>query len=396
MHISAIISEYNPFHNGHAYHIKKTRDLCATHIISIMSGNFVQRADVSIISKYEKTKAALHEGVDLVIELPVTYATSTAQKFAYNAIKIADTLNCVDTLSFGSECGDINLLKKLSDCIESDQTSLQIKTYLDKGYSFSKSRSLAVRDIYGENFSDILNLPNNILAVEYIHALDILKSNIKPITFKRDLSLHDSDITIKNYASASHIRNLIYNNEDFNLFMPEYSADLINNLINSKKAPANINKLETAILAKLRTMTIKELALLPDISEGLENRLYKSIKISTSLNELYNNAKTKRYSHSRIRRIILCAFLGITKDMLNIPNPYIRVLGFNDNGKDILKILKKNCPLPLVIKSSDITPLDYNSKLFWELECKSFDLYNLSTPRIDVCGLNMSTGCVVI
>lgn len=396
MHISAIISEYNPFHNGHAYHIKKTRDLCATHIISIMSGNFVQRADISIISKYKKAQIALNEGVDLVIELPICYSTATASKFAFNAVNIASSLNCVDSLSFGSECGDINLLKKAANYIQANKTYSHIKNYLDKGFSFSKSRSLAVRDLYGEEISSILDLPNNILAIEYLRALKNLNSNIKPITFKRNFSFHDSDIINENHASASYIRNLIYNNRSFDSFLPMHSKEIINEQINLKKAPASINKLEVAILAKLRTMTVKELSLLPDISEGLENKLYKSIRVSTSLNELYNNTKTKRYSHSRIRRIVLCAFLGITKDILEIPNPYIRVLGFNDNGKDILKIMKNTCPLPIVMKNSDVTHLDSNSKLFWNLECKSFDIYSLAIPKADVCGLNMSTGCIII
>lgn len=396
MNVSAIISEYNPFHNGHAYHIKKTRDFGATHIIAIMSGNFVQRGDFAIISKLERTKMALLSGVDLVIELPVIWAISSAEFFANAAVKIANSLGCVDTLSFGSECNNIELLKKLSIILERKEIKSLILEELKKGVSFPKARENVIKHIYGDELSDILRYPNNILAIEYIKSLNKINSNINPLTIKRTGSGHDKKLIKDSISSASYIRELIYNNKKYSGLMPKSAAEIIQKNIQDFKAPANIHSVETAILSKLRTMNIKDLSNICDVSEGLENRIYRSIKNATSLDELYSLVKTKRYPLSRIRRIILNAFLGITKQDISSDIPYIRILGFNENGKQLLKAIKEHSKLPIITKGADILNLDKSAQHIFRLEQMSTDLYNLATPRIQKCGLDISQKIVII
>lgn len=396
MNVSAIVCEYNPFHNGHAYHIKKTRDFGATHIIAIMSGNFVQRGDFAILPKLERAKMALLSGIDLVIELPVIWAISSAEFFANAAVKIADSLGLVDTLCFGSECNNIELLKKVSTILEKKEIKSLILQELKNGVNFPKARENVIRHIYGNELSDILSSPNNILAIEYIKSLNKINSSILPLTIKRICSGHDKK-TIKNaISSASHIRDLIYNNKKYSGLMPESAVEIVKKNIQELKAPANIYFVETAILSKLRTMNLKELSNICDISEGLENRIYKSIKNATSLDELFSLIKTKRYPLSRIRRIILNAFLGITKRDLNSNIPYIRILGFNENGKQLLKAIKENSNLPIITKGSDILNLNESAKHIFALEQISTDLYNLATPRIQKCGLDVSQKIITI
>ena len=396
MNVSAIISEYNPFHNGHAYHIEETRKSGATHIVAIMSGNFVQRGDFAIISKHERVKMALSSGVDLVIEIPVVWSIASAEFFASAAVKIADSLGLVDTLSFGSEIADINALKEAAEILNKNDIKLTISKELKKGISYPKARENVVKYKFGNELSNILKSPNNILAIEYIKSLNKIKSNIKPLAIKRFGTNHDEKYSNGCFSSASYLRQLIYNNENYSSLVPKAVFKIINENIKSQKAPANIYSMQTAILAKLRTMEKNELKNICDVSEGLENRIFNSIKLSTSLDELYFLIKTKRYTLSRIQRIILCAFLGITKADLHSSPPYIRVLGFNNNGKQLLKKLKSNSKLPIIFKKSDINSLDNHAQRIFNSEQVASDLYNLSTPHIQKCGLDISQKIVII
>ena len=399
MNVSAIISEYNPFHNGHAYHIKETRKHGATHVIALMSGNFVQRGDLAIISKHERAKMALLSGVDLVVEIPVVWSIASAEFFASAAVKIADSLGCVNTLSFGCESAEIHLLKKAAEIICDNNIKLEILKELKNGVSFPKARENVVRQFFGgvnSRLSDIFRSPNNILAIEYIKSLNNIRSNIKPIAIKRIGSSHDENHINSHLPSASYVRQLIYNNEDFSELVPRPVFKIINENIQEQKAPANIYSIQTAILAKLRKTKKEELKNICDVSEGLENRIFKSIRLSTSLEELYSLIKTKRYTLSRIRRIILFAFLGINREDVYSSPPYIRILGFNNRGKHLLKELKNNSKLPIITKKSDVNSLNKNAKKIFDLEQVSSDLYNLSTPHIQKCGLDISQKIVII
>ena len=396
MNIGAIVSEYNPFHNGHKYHLEQTRNIGVTHLIAIMSGNFIQRGSASMFSKYTKAKMALVSGIDLVIELPVIWSTASAEKFAYGAITLANALGCINYLSFGSECGDIDKLKKIASIISNNTISDELKKNLNCGFNFAKSIQNALNNTQVPELANILNFPNNILGIEYIKSLYKTNSNISPITIKRKYSHHNSKNLSGKFASASAIREQILLYKNINSFVPNEVNNIIQEEINKGYAPANILNAERAIISKLRCMTKDRLKLLPNVNEGLENRLYNAIHLSTSIDELYNMVKTKRYHHSRIRRIILHAFLEIYNHLYYMPMPYIRILGFNNKGKEILKFAKQTATLPIITKSAQISSLNNDANNLFKLECLATDLYNILTPKILPCGQEMTNKIVIV
>ena len=387
MKISAIICEFNPLHFGHKYLIDNIKKNVATHLIGIMSSNFTQRAEPSIISKSARTQIAIKEGLDLIIEIPTIWSMAPAEKYAFAGVTIANALGCVDNLCFASEVGNINLLKNISDTIDSELFKIHIKKYLRTGITFAKARQLSIKEILGEKYSSILLCPNNILAVEYLNSLSRLNSKIVPYTIKRIGVNHDGTETYKSFASASHIRNLIHNkNNTFYQYIPKTSQEIIFNEINRLHAPADINLIERAILSNLRTMTKENILNLCDISEGIEGRIFKYSKNSSSLNQLIKNIKTKRYTMARIKRLIMYSFLGITKYYSKLPITYIRVLGFNSKGLEILKKAKKTSIIPIVTSFSEIKNLDDTSKTIFNKECLCTDLYNMTLPTPGICG----------
>ena len=268
MRVSSLICEYNPFHNGHKYMIEKMRENGCEYIIACMSGNFTQRGDFAVFDKYSRTKTALENGIDLVIELPVIYSCATAEKFAFGGVDILNSLGCVSEIYFGSECGNMEALRNTADILQSSEISEKIKKYLSLGQTFAKARENAVADI-DKISAEILKSPNNILGIEYIKALNKINSPILPQTIQRVGSEHDSLTVCENTASATLIRKIIYeNNQEFKKYIPSPVFSEIH----------DFKKLETAVLYKLRMMSLEDFANLPDISEGLENRLYSAIR----------------------------------------------------------------------------------------------------------------------
>lgn len=351
---TGIICEFNPFHSGHKYLIDTVKEHSQA-VICVMSGNFVQRGEFAVYNKFRRTRTALENGADLVIELPCVYSLMSAEGFAENAVKLLEATNAADEIAFGAECDNIELLKSVADKIS--LCGNDIKTELKKGISYPAARRNAVG-------SSILDTPNNILAVEYLR-----HTNLPCKAIRRIGKGHDSDDEI---YSASEIRKNL-------------DSDEICTLKNCEKA----------VLAKLRTMNRSDFLNIEDVSEGLENRIIQAVKVSANLDELYSNIKTKRYTHSRIRRIILRAYLGITKDYSYNP-PYIRVLGFNKKGKELLGEMKKNATLPIISRYADVKNLDeYGRKLF-ELECRCTDLYNLGFLKPMPCGTEKTSQIIVI
>ncbi|HHW46354.1 MAG TPA: nucleotidyltransferase family protein [Clostridiales bacterium] len=388
MKIAGIIAEYNPFHHGHKYHISQVRQHGATHVVAVMSGNFVQRGDVAITYKHTRAQMALLGGVDLVLELPTPWAMSTAQNFAYGAVSVLKALKVVDLLAFGCECGDSELLKAAADAIDSPLIKISLAENLSLGKSFASARQIAVEKSFGKDVAQVLASPNNTLAVEYIQAMKQLNANFDILAVKRMGAGHDQPAVKGDVkASASYIRDLIKAkkySEAFR-FMPPFCADIIKMEINRGNI-ASINNLERAILAKLRTLDRQDFEKLPDISEGLHNRIYSAVQTSLSLDELFDSIKTKRYSHARIRRLILSAFLGIDKSYFLKPVPYIRVLALNDKGRDILRRVKELADVPVVMRAKDFKELDDKSYRLFELESAATDLFSLSTDTVKPCG----------
>lgn len=386
MKISSLICEYNPFHNGHKYMLDKIHENGCDCIIACMSGNFTQRGDFSIFDKYSRTQTALENGVDLVIELPVTYACATAEKFAFGGVYILNSIGCVDNIYFGSECGDISSLESIADILQSSEVSDRIKKYLSLGQTFAKARENAVSEI-SEKSADILRYPNNILAVEYIRSLKKLHSPISPKTIRRIGSSHNSLTACENTASATLIRKLLYeNNPDFKKYIPFSDIPDIHSLA----------KLETAFLYQLRMMSPENFQNLPDISEGLENRLYSAVRNGTSIENILSLAKTKRYPLSRLRRILLYAFLNISKSDCRILPQYIKILGFNPNGRNLLRIMRETAQLPVIMRYSDVKKLSPSAQYLYALESRCDDIYNLSGKNIIPCGQNLTANMIIL
>lgn len=338
--ITGIIAEYNPFHNGHKYQIEEARKF-SDSIVSIMSGSFVQRGGIAITDKWTRAQIAINNGVDLVLELPVIYSMNTAQKFASGAVKLLDKTKVIDNLCFGSECGDI---KKLSDAAEillteSKDISAKIKSFLDSGMSYPMAREKAHK---GHIESGILSEPNNILAIEYIKALMKNNSKIKPVTLTRKGTGYHDNFSNGNMASASAIRDMIIKGEKIEEFVPRDDFRIYDE-----------SMLDASVISKLRTMTKGELSNINDVTEGLENRIKDAINFSSSIDELCNNIKTKRYPMSRIRRIVFSALLGITKDIINEDVNYVRILAMNETGAKILKEIKEKSEFDIITKVAD-------------------------------------------
>ncbi len=362
MKIAAIICEFNPFHNGHKYLIDKVKSEHADCVIAIMSGSFVQRGDIAITDKFERAKAALTNGCDLVVELPTVYSLSSAERFAKGGVELSKALNA-DILCFGAENNDIDKLTAVSDIFYDDDFKQSLKKHLSNGEYYPKAVSLSVEEILSQEYSEILNGPNNTLAIEYIKALK--GSSISPVAIKRTGASHDSEKTSNNIASATHIRNLIRNNTAYDKF----TQMRIDN-------HTDIKKLETAILYKLRTMSKEDIENLPDVAEGLHNRIYDCCRKSNSFEELLTSLKTKRYTLARLRRIVMYALLDITKKDTQQDIGYIRVLGMSDKGSKLLK----NAKLPLVCNLADnYSLLNDNAKRMIDIDLKAYEVASLSS-----------------
>lgn len=356
--ILGIVSEYNPFHNGHLRHLQQSKKLTNTAFsVAVMSGNFVQRGDTSLVDKWAKTEMALQAGVDLVIELPTIYALSSAENFADGAVKILNSLGVVDYISFGSEIGEIGPLDDVANILykEPKEFSSLITTQLKSGLSYPRAREIALQQFFGNSkkYSEVLNNPNNILGVEYLKSLKRRKSNIVPITIKRDYSDYNSQ-TIKNgYASATAIRTMIQRKENVHYVVPYETYEILDEKIISGKIVPSINVFEKEIIYNLRKMTLNDIANLPDVAEGLENKIKIAANSCNNIDELIEKIKSKRYTQSRIQRILLYSLLNITQKDMNTSKrvtPYIRVLGFNKHGKRIISaIAAANPKLQIVV-----------------------------------------------
>ena len=364
MKVAGVISEFNPFHNGHRYLIEKIKSEHADCVVAIMSGNFVQRGDVAITDKYERAKAALQGGCDLVVELPTIFALSSAERFAKGGVDIAKALSC-DILCFGAENDDINKLTEIADVFSDEDFKSKLKENLSAGEYYPKAVSYAIYSILGEEYAQALSGANNTLAVEYIKALK--NTDISPVAIKRLGVEHDSDKTYKNIASATFIRSLIKENKSYSDYTDIELSDY-----------ADINELETAILYKLRTMSKDDIEKLPDVAEGLHNRIFECARKSNSLEEFYSNLKTKRYTLSRLRRIVVCALLNITKESTCGDVSYVRVLGMTQKGSTLLK----NCTLPIVCNfPNDYEKLDDKSKALFDIDIQANSIYSLAKVK---------------
>lgn len=381
----ALICEYNPFHNGHKYMLDEMRKDGCDCIVAVMSGSFTQRGDVAVFSKFERAKSALANGADMVVELPTVFAVSSAQRFAKGGCEIIKALKGVNRVYFGSESGDISLLRKASDATDDPQVNEKVKAFMSEGDYYPVALQKAVKEICGNEYAEILSSPNNTLGIEYIKALK--GSNIEVRTIMRTGVDHDSEDTTDTIASASKIRELISENIDYTPFTPDACAH----------NPAFFDFGERAVLFKLRELTAEDFENIPDVCEGLHNRISAASKSKNNMEEILSEIKTKRYTHSRLRRILTCALLGITKEHQSISTPYIRVLGFNCVGEQFLKSIYTDSTLPIVLNvAKDMSKLSENAKAILNIDIKATDLRTVFEKSPTPCGADFTKGIIKI
>lgn len=353
-----IIAEYNPFHNGHLYMLNKVKEMYKDdEIILVLSGNYTQRGDVSIIDKWNKADIAKKYGVNLIVELPIIYSIQSADFFAKGALEILDSLK-VDKLVFGSEIDDIDILKEIANVqINNNTFDKLVKIYSRMGYNYPTSLSLAINEITGKK----VDAPNDLLGVSYIK--EIIKNNykIEPILIKRENDYHSLDIS--KISSGEAIRKALRKGIDVKEAVPEYTYK---NLKNLHFIDDYFN------LLKYKIITCKDLSIYHEVNEGIENKIRKEILNSNSYDELINKVKSKRYTYNKIKRILLYILLDITKDDMSKLNAwnYIRILGFDDKGKKYLNRVKKDSKLKIISK------FERGNKLL-NLELKSTKIYSI-------------------
>lgn len=372
MKVLGLITEYNPFHFGHKYHLEKSMEITkSTHSIAVMSSSFVQRGEPSIVDKWTKAKMAIDNGVDLVIELPFVYSTQTAELFAYGAVNLLNEINVVDSICFGTEIGELEPLQELAHIFvdEPPVYRAHLKHFLSLGFSFSVSRSKAIDKYFnsqeGDNFI-ILKGSNNILAIEYLKALYKLNSSINPVAIKR-LGSNYKDIEIlEGFASATSIRNKIFKTglSSVESLLPKESYKALNEF---KSLYSNFNRLENyqdVFNYLLRTINQDQLKELLHMEPGLENRILKTSEIFLDINQILKNITTKRYPLTKIQRIFIHMLNHMNGETINqlysFTPEYIRVLGSNKKGFEILNKIKQNSDLNIITKYADYKRLNNN------------------------------------
>ncbi len=383
MRICGVVSEYNPFHKGHAYQIEQAKakigEDCA--VICCMSSDFVQRGDAAILPKHLRAKAAVMGGADLVLELPAPFSLRSAEGFAQSAVDILLGTGVLTDLSFGAEDADPELLMETAALLLEHQTVQDTLLHLKTGISYAAARERALYARVKEK-AEILQKPNNILAVEYCKALLRRESTVSLLPVQRKGAGHDESADGE-YASASHIRALLREEKwnDALPYLPEGCGAILKTAVRDGHALLDQTRLENAMLSALIRLDADVLAALPDANEGLDNRLLEAIRKGRSIEGICAQAKTKRYALSRIRRMIFCAYLGITKEESATPVPYARVLAFNDKGREVLKLARKQATLPLITKPAHAFDLGGDARKIFEREALACDLYHLALPN---------------
>lgn len=376
---TAVICEFNPFHNGHKYLLESAKKVLKEPIIAIMSGSFTQRGEVAVCDKFVRAKSALENGADLVLELPVVFSLSGAEGFAKAGVAIASAFDCTNHLAFGSESGDCELLKKSANAVCDERVQALVRDGMKNGGYYPRELESAVKTVFGDEVSSVLCKPNNILAVEYIKALS--STSVEPFSVARTGVAHDSRIAGEGFASASHIREMLRNGENAKKYAP-YVPDEITFSEN----------LDRPLLYRLRTMTREEISKLPDVGEGLENRIADAAMQCSTSAEIADFVKTKRYTHARIRRILSCALLGIEKAHTQIPIEYVRVLGFTKDGAELLK----DCRLNVVTSAIAGLKIGGSTKALLEKDISAYNISALAYRVPKKGGLDFTTQIVKI
>ncbi len=388
----AIICEYNPLHLGHKFHIdsiKKEFGDCA--VVAIMSSNFVQRGDASVLDKYSRAKSAVLAGADLVLELPFPYSFGSAEYFAKAGVFIASAIGVCDTLSFGSECGSIDKLKKAAEILDSSEFKRELaKQKKDNpGLGHMHHRYEACRTLFGESFAESVASSNNILALEYIKAAKSIRANLDMHTVKREGDAYNDILGEGKYVSATFIREKIKSGEDISKYIPHECMKLYLKKEEEGMLGATLENLEQAILSFFRLAEPKELLKYAEMTSGLEYRLCKSAKKAISIKEFFDLAASKKYTNARIRRAVISCITGVREADFKHPVPYTTVLAASKQGQVLLKQMKRSSRIPVLTKPADRKKLDINAMRFAALSDKAEALYTLALSKVKASDIFM-------
>lgn len=379
--LSAVICELNPPHFGHETVLRRAKE-AAGAVLCVLSGNYVQRGEPALLDKWARAQIALELGADLVAELPLPWAMSGAERFASGGVFLANALSA-DFLVFGSEEDDLPRLSAAARTLLSDDFSQNLRSLPEKGEAFASRREKALSHLMGEKAAALLRSPNCILGIEYLKAAILQHAPLSPIVIPRTGAGHDQTAAGTEFHSAGELRALFRAGQDISPLVPLPTAEALQALSAEGRCPASLSRLEHAILSRLRQMSPADFSVLPDLSEGLENRLYAASRKAGSLEELYRLVKTKRYSHARIRRLVMGAFLGLSSVAPAFP-PYLRILAMTDTGAQVLR--ERGASLPICARPADFQKLEKPALSLFEQECRADDLYALAFERPFPCG----------
>lgn len=390
MQIAGIIIEYNPMHRGHAYLLEQVRARLGadTALIGVMSGNFVQRGDFAIVRKHARARAAVDSGMDLVLELPLPWAVSSAERFADGGVQVLMKTGLVTDLAFGSECGDAVVLQRAAEALLSPELDTLLRRELTKGDSFAAARQRALAALLPEEDALVLEWPNNTLGIEYCKALLRRGSAIRPMTVGRMGMHHNGQGPQTGPAPATLIREALKRG-DRDWAMAEmtpamgrtYGAEEA-----AGRAPVLLETCQRAILARLRSMSEEDFAALDEGREGLYHRLYEASRTAVSVDEVCLSAKTKRYAYARLSRMVLWAWLGLKPSDFPAEVPYLRVLAANGTGRALLARMRETASVPILTKPADVRQLGPEAQALFTLEARATDLYTLAYPDLSAAG----------
>ena len=394
-----IVAEYNPFHNGHAYHIKQIKKDENTAVIAVLSGNLMQRGEFPLFPLSVRANAALLCGVDLVIELPAPYALQSAEGFALSSISLLNALGIVDAISFGAETADIDIFDNVATTLIGSDFANLLKAELKKGVSFPVARGHALEKLLPD-IKDFISTPNNLLGIEYLKATKLLEWEADFIPIERIGVEHDSDNTNLQCTSASYLRKALTSKtfsfeESWAPYIPSDIHELYKETLHKGNYFLHNSKVDTALLSILRMKAKSDFVGLTDESEGLHHLLYASIQKATSLQELYSLVKSKRYTHSRIRRLVHAAILGYDYNLPKYP-PYIHIMGASEKGMHVLKEAKTKAILPLSHSLSVLSEINKDSNLVSTYSSLAGNLYSMLLKKPASCGADFTVPFIKI
>ncbi|MBP3510403.1 MAG: nucleotidyltransferase family protein [Oscillibacter sp.] len=386
MQAAGVIIEYNPMHMGHVHLLREIRRLLGpdTAVVCAMSGDFVQRGDFAIVGRRARAGAAVQSGADLVLEVPLPWAVSSAERFADGGVQVLLGTGLVSHIAFGSECGDVGALREVALCLLSPELQEELRRGLTAGRSYAACRQKAAERLLGPEKAALLESPNNILGIEYCKSLLRRDSHVQPLTVPRVGAAHDEEDADGPIASASAIRALLRAGEREAALsrMAPAMRGAYKEEEAAGRAPVFRETCERAILARLRSMTEADFAALDEGREGLCNRLYDTSRTAVSVAEILEKAKTKRYAYARLRRMVLWAYLGLTPASFPAEVLYLRVLAANAVGRELLARMRKTAKVPVLTKPADVRLLGAEARELFELEARAADLYALAYPDL--------------